>query len=387
MIADRMRRGRLAALQAGRMLPWSTPPFGYRADPLRPRDPEALQIEEPEAWVVRRIFREYVEEGLSLYGIARRLSDQRVPTARGGAIWSPSTVHKILTNPVYSGVAYGNRKQRVPAGRRYPLLGREPSGEGGLSKRIRPREEWIGVEVPAIVSAELFEQAEGRMAQNRDRAPRNTRGEYLLRRLVSCRSCGLACVVRNNGRKASYCCGGKGPLIQRRRPEVCWSPQVPTGQLDELVWEDLRRVLQEPAVLEEALLRAQQGWQEGTERGAQQRQLRRSQVEVERRVERLMEGYLAGVLDLEELRRRRGQLEGRLEELRRQEQRLSAEAVQEDRLRAVALGMAEFRAAITRGLDQMDFPQRRTLVELLIDRAGGGASPGGDPLRHPHSVE
>jgi site-specific DNA recombinase len=39
VIADRMRRGRLTALRAGRLLPWSTPPYGYRVDPLRPRDP------------------------------------------------------------------------------------------------------------------------------------------------------------------------------------------------------------------------------------------------------------------------------------------------------------------------------------------------------------
>jgi site-specific DNA recombinase len=368
VIADRMRRGRLAALRAGKMLPWSIPPFGYRADPLRPRDPEALQVEEGQAWVVRRIFEGYVEEGLSLYGIARRLTEEGVPTAKDKAVWSSSTVHKILTNPVYSGVAYGNQEQGVPARRRYPLLGRKPKGEGGMSKRLRPREEWIGLEVPAIVSTELFGQAQERMSQNRDRALRNTRGEYLLRRLVSCRSCGLACTVRNNGRKASYCCGGKGTLIMRRRPEPCRSPQVPTEQLDELVWEDLRRVLEQPAVLEEALRRARQGWQEGSERGARRRELRRGQVETERKIERLMDGYLAGVLDLEELRKRKGKLEDKLEGLRRQEQHLSAEAIQEDRLKTVALNMEEFRAAIARGLDQMDFAQRRALVELLIDR-------------------
>ena len=368
VIADRMRRGRLSALRAGKMLPWSSPPFGYRADPLRPRDPEALRIDEGEAWVVRRIFEGYVQEGLSLYGVAQRLTGEGVPTARGKAFWSSSTVHKILTNPVYSGLAYGNRKQRVLARRRYPLLGREPKGDGGVSKRIRPREEWIGVEVPAIVSAELFEQARERMEQNRDRAVRNTRGEYLLRRLVSCRSCGLACTVQNNGRKASYRCGGKGPLVMRRRVEACRSPQVPTEQLDELVWEDLRRVLQEPAVLEEAFRRARQGWLDGTERGARQKELRRGQAEIERKVDRLMDGYLAGVVDLEELRKRKGKLEEKLEGLRRQERHLSAEAVQEDRLKALATSMEEFRAAIARALDLMGFDQRRALVELLIDR-------------------
>src|ERR1700751_192099 len=39
LIAERMRRGRQAKLRAGTLLPWTTPPFGYRLDPERPRDP------------------------------------------------------------------------------------------------------------------------------------------------------------------------------------------------------------------------------------------------------------------------------------------------------------------------------------------------------------
>src|ERR687894_686458 len=36
LIAERTRRGRLRKLQAGILLPWTTPPFGYRVDPDRP---------------------------------------------------------------------------------------------------------------------------------------------------------------------------------------------------------------------------------------------------------------------------------------------------------------------------------------------------------------
>ncbi len=36
---ERMRRGRLRKLRAGTLLPWTRPPYGYRLDPGRPRDP------------------------------------------------------------------------------------------------------------------------------------------------------------------------------------------------------------------------------------------------------------------------------------------------------------------------------------------------------------
>ena len=38
LIAERMRRGRLAKLRAGQLLPWMRVPFGYRTDPERPRE-------------------------------------------------------------------------------------------------------------------------------------------------------------------------------------------------------------------------------------------------------------------------------------------------------------------------------------------------------------
>src|SRR3989440_4024007 len=38
LIAERMRRGRRQKYQAGCLLPWTRPPYGYRVDPARPRD-------------------------------------------------------------------------------------------------------------------------------------------------------------------------------------------------------------------------------------------------------------------------------------------------------------------------------------------------------------
>src|SRR5262245_9733632 len=109
VIADRMRRGRLAALRAGRLLPWSTAPFGYQLDPHRPRDPAGVRVDERAAAVVRRIFTWYLEEGLTLYGVAQRLTTEQTPTPTGRGCWCASSVRKILTNPSYQGTAYGNQ--------------------------------------------------------------------------------------------------------------------------------------------------------------------------------------------------------------------------------------------------------------------------------------
>ena len=56
LIAERMRRGRLARLRAGTLLPWTRPPFGYRLDPERPRDVASVRLEPSEAALVAQLF-------------------------------------------------------------------------------------------------------------------------------------------------------------------------------------------------------------------------------------------------------------------------------------------------------------------------------------------
>jgi site-specific DNA recombinase len=51
LIVERMRRGRLRKLQAGILLPWTRPPYGYRVDPDRPGDPAGVRIDTaPAPW-------------------------------------------------------------------------------------------------------------------------------------------------------------------------------------------------------------------------------------------------------------------------------------------------------------------------------------------------
>ena len=47
-----MRRGRLAKLRAGVLLPWTRAPYGYRVSPDRPRDPRGVTTDPAEAAVV-----------------------------------------------------------------------------------------------------------------------------------------------------------------------------------------------------------------------------------------------------------------------------------------------------------------------------------------------
>ena len=50
-----MRRGRQQKFRAGTLLPWSRPPYGYRLNPDRPRDPLGVRREEAEAACVAEL--------------------------------------------------------------------------------------------------------------------------------------------------------------------------------------------------------------------------------------------------------------------------------------------------------------------------------------------
>jgi hypothetical protein len=54
LLAERMRRGRLAKYKAGLLLPWTHTPYGLRVDPDRPRDPAGVKPDEAKAALALR---------------------------------------------------------------------------------------------------------------------------------------------------------------------------------------------------------------------------------------------------------------------------------------------------------------------------------------------
>ncbi|HJY79490.1 MAG TPA: recombinase family protein, partial [Candidatus Binatia bacterium] len=185
----RTRRGRVAKLRVGQLLPWIHPPYGYRCDPQYPRDPARLRIEESEASVIRQMFSWYAEEGLSVHAIAARLVQLQVPTYHGGWHWHPATVGGMLRNEVYAGTAYGNRDDEVEP-RRW-RGGRSAAERQRHHTRHRPREEWIAVEVPPIIARAVFGRVQALRPLRQAQARRNnTRHQYLLRARLSCAGCG-----------------------------------------------------------------------------------------------------------------------------------------------------------------------------------------------------
>lgn len=159
LIAERMRRGRQAKLRAGTLLPWTTPPFGYRLDPERPRDAAGVRVEPGEAVLVAQLFDWYLEPQATVCRLARRLTDLGVATPRGKPRWNVASVRGILRNPAYAGRALANRTQVAPARQRKSAM--LPAGPG-QSHAPRPPEDWIAVPVPPVISEETFARVQAK---------------------------------------------------------------------------------------------------------------------------------------------------------------------------------------------------------------------------------
>ena len=367
LIADRMRRGRLRKLQAGTLLPWTRPPYGYRLDPDRPRDPAGVRLDATEAAVVRDLFAWYVEGGFTLVGLARRLRDLGVRSPKGHVCWSTSALRGVLTNPTYAGDVYANRTRSAPARVRHSPL--RPVSPGGATSRRASDGDWVFVaHVPAVVSAEQLAAARARLTHNRQSASRNVHPErYLLRALVSCGHCREGCAGRRLPPAYDYyLCRSKPQVRVLLRHEPCHARYIPARQLDALVWRDLCAVLQHPDLIARAMARAGHG--EPQELQARRAGLQRGQVSLRQHGERLTEAYLGGALGLEEYRRRRHDLEQRLAVLTRQEAQLAAEVTQRDETAELTVHAAAFCRRIADGLAHADFARKRELIELLIDR-------------------
>src|SRR5690349_1434036 len=95
LITERMRRGRLRRLQAGTLLPWSRPPYGYRLDPERPRDPTGVRLNETEAAVVHDLFARFTDEGTPVTALVQHLHRLGIPSPRGRPNWSPSALRGV----------------------------------------------------------------------------------------------------------------------------------------------------------------------------------------------------------------------------------------------------------------------------------------------------
>ena len=367
-ISERNRRGRPFRARAGEMVTWKAP-YGYRRIPRDATDPARLEVFEPEAAMVRRIYDDYVNGGLSIRHIMRALNTEQIPTPTGKAEWWHSTLCRILTNEAYVGRVYFNQTETIPTNTA-TNSGRRRS----TTQRRRPREEWIEITCPPILDDAIFEAAQRVSRDNSKWSPRNLHDEaWLLRGLVRCGPCDMCLNSHKLGRNTDtvhryYTCRNKarsGVPGQQRCPER----SVRADVLDAFVFAQVKTALLRPNMLcagEAALLAATPSTDDallGAELDRLARKIENNRAE--RR--RLVDLYQSGLLQLNEVQRRAREIDTRHDTLTKQRDELIAQRQQlttDNRLQQRVSNFAR-RAAL--GIDKLNFQQRQQLLRLILD--------------------
>ena len=370
-ILERSRRGKRHRAKAGEVSVLGGAPYGYRYIRKTPEMPARYEIDAVEAVVVRLIFDKYTVEGFSIGAIARLLREMGPATRKRVTRWERSVVWGMLRNPAYKGTACFNKTQvgpRQKVTKPFRLSGRAVHGEK-TSAHERPRDEWIEVPVPAIVSEETFALAAERLADNKRFAPRRTIEPSLVQGLVSCKKCGYALYrtsTRSSARKIHYyrCLGSDG--WRHLGGSVCDSRPIRQDLLDHIVWQEVMRLIEQPGLITAELDRRLDAARASEPTKKRQDAVERDLTRVGKGIERLLTAYQEDLLSLDELRRRMPELRAREHGLRAELQAIRDQAADRMSFLRLAETLNAFLQRLRQSAETLDICDRQRIARLLV---------------------
>lgn len=369
-ILERSRRGKRHRARSGEVSVLSGAPYGYRYIRKTDEAPASYRVIDAEARVVQRVYEMYTVAGLSMGEITRRLNAEGVPTRKQSSRWERSVIWAMLRNPAYRGAAsFG--KTRI-AGR--IRVTRALRRRGGLVSsdsvgHERPREEWIEIPVPALVSEESFARVQELLHENKIRSRRRTITPSVVQGLVSCQKCGYAfsrTSTHTSARKILYYkCIGSDSWRKLGGP-VCDNRMVRQDLLDQIVWTEVIRLLEDPTLIQQELDRRLLAARSSDPTKKRELSLQRELIRVGKSIERLLTAYQEDLLSLEQLRERMPSLRQREQTLRAELQAIADQANDRATFLRLAETLTAFLGRLRSAADTLEVTERQRIVRLVV---------------------
>lgn len=255
-ITERFRIGKLNKVRSGKLLGYQAP-YGYDYIPIKGKGLDKINgkfvINEEEAKVVKMIFEWIGVECVSIKEVIRRLYDMGIPPKKQKRdTWTNGPIHRMLKNETYTGKHYYYKSESVmtknPTAKTQKKYQNRHSLKG--SRKTRPRDEWIEVEVDRIISDELFQKAKAQIKSNGKHSQRFKKNPYLFGGLIQC-SCGANRTGEGQNGHFYYRCTDR--LLKFPKPRTCNEPGVNVQVLDTVGWAKLCELMTDPALLQQQL--------------------------------------------------------------------------------------------------------------------------------------
>lgn len=390
-IIERTRRGKIYKAKNGQVSVMSRAPYGYRYIRKEQGKEARYEVLVEEAEVVKMIFNFFTEDGYSIRRIVSELYKRGVPSYRGNKNWCTTAIWELLLNPIFTGkAAYGKskcveRKKATKLARDNNYYPKTPHS----SRRRTEKKSWIYIEAPKIISVEQFERAQVRLIENKNFAPRNKKkNRYLLAGLMRCETCDYAITGSCSHRPPTkdhfyYRCQGIDACRFLDKKKVCSGRPIKCEVLDELVWEQVKKLLQNPTlVLNEYNLRIASinSSTGGLENAIQQQHKLITQYEIEKN--RLIQIYQSGHVSLQEIQANLDQIRIKIKKSQSEITLLENEKSQKDSFIVLVKKLGEFTASLDSNLDSLSFEQKQKIIRLLIDDIVVNSISGSIKIRH-----
>lgn len=353
-IAQRFHNGKIQKAKRGELVGYN-PPYGYRYNKKEHR----FDVYEPEAMVVRQMYEWVAENGISAYGVIRKLHEHGIkPQKQRQDSWTKGPVDRILRNETYIGLHHYNKSESVIA--RYKRNPDKYQRQQKTGRKKRSREEWILHKVEPIISETLFYKAQSQLERFKKFKKRNVKHEYLLTGQVEC-----PCGSKRNGDgptgKKYYRCISRHK--QYDHINRCKVGGINVVLLDALVWQKIAELLSSPKLVQMYAKKWLSEQNSTLSRDNKAEDIKRQRKAVKEEQKRYIEAYGRGLIpsDIFEAKIKTvtatlSLLEGKLSE------------VSQNRGKTVKIDVDQLVESSVQEIKQLDFQSKKSIVERVVDK-------------------
>ncbi len=268
-------------------------PYGYnkvRTTDGNGNEKSKLEINPAEAEIVREIFKLYYQGDkekhiIGAKNIAMHLNEKNIKT-RSEYKWSKHSILNILANTTYAGTYYFNVRD---------------SKNGGN----KPKEEWIPIQVPAIIGKNMFGQIQEIIKKRNPQKtnPAITASPSLLLGLLKCGQCG-ASMTRETGKNNTYSYYNCRTFLRQGKAS-CPGHRIPRELLEKQVLDHLSNKIFSTERVKKLLSDLYKAYKEAKQKNAENLfQLTEQLKDIQKRLNNQYNAIEEGIVDKEDVKER-----------------------------------------------------------------------------------